>query len=567
MSENPAVIDSVFLKNGFRKGAEILIAHRDEINALNVFPVPDGDTGHNMSACVLEACRELDKIKFDSMKTVTEAIKTGTLMGARGNSGVILSQIFSGFCEVVSKENEISIEKFVFGLEKADVVSKSAVMKPVAGTILTLIEDLAKYGKRHIADFSNFQLFLGSLTRRSFQVVEMTREMMPKLKQAGVVDAGAKGLAYIIEGFYRYSLGEVPGKLEQVSQSQEPIVMITPEDLKYKYCTEFMLRRYPGVENGFIRGFQENLGEIGDSLVLVNNETLLKGHIHTDHPGQVFEIALKFGELLKVKVDNMKEQHESVVISASVGDDFSGENNETELITKNNAITYPNPEIKDYGFVAVSPGKGISRIFKEMNVDQIVSGGQTMNPSTADITRAIEAVVAKNVFVFPNNPNIILAAESASKIIDQSEEKKITVIHTRSVQEGIASLISFVESNDYDVNMKNMKMAIEETVSISVTTAVRNSEIGEHSIESGEYLFFCGKDLKMHGNELKDVILKGLKEVSAGDFEILTLYYGEDISEEEAVKMESSIAELFPELETSLQYGGQLYYPYYISLE
>src|SRR6056297_1352184 len=392
LDNKPSKVDALFLKNGFKKASEVLVAHRDELNALNVFPVPDGDTGHNMSACVLEACRELDKIKYDSIKTVSNAIKNGTLMGARGNSGVILSQIFSGFFEIVLKNERIDIPIFVKAMKRANEVATGAVMKPVKGTILTLIEDLANYASKHQDDFLDYKHLLDMLTKRAFKVVIKTREMMPKLKQAGVVDAGAKGLAYIFEGYYKYALGdtkitiEKKGDIPKIKTEAE----IVAEDLTYQYCTEFMARLFSGVEEDDIEALKNNLNRMGDSMVLVHNSDILKGHIHTDHPGRVFEYALKYGELMKVKVDNMKEQHKEVMINnksenEAHANDIIDDENETDLLSRETeGQIEPTSEKKSYAFVAVSPGEGISRILHEMNVDNIVFGGQTMNPSTAD---------------------------------------------------------------------------------------------------------------------------------------------------------------------------------------
>ncbi|HOO33338.1 MAG TPA: DAK2 domain-containing protein [Thermotogota bacterium] len=577
MDKEPSKINAEFLKNGFRKAAEVLVAHRDELNALNVFPVPDGDTGHNMSACVLEACKTLDGVEFDSIKTVSKAIKDGTLMGARGNSGVILSQIFSGFFEVVIKNDRIDIPIFVKAINRANVVATSAVMKPVKGTILTLIEDLAKYSEKHQDEFMDYKHLLEMLTKRAFRVVEKTREMMPKLKQAGVVDAGAKGLAYIVEGFYKYAMGETDINLEKKASGPEmmPETDILPEEITFQYCTEFMVRLFKGVEEKDISSLKQILDKMGDSMVIVHNEDILKGHIHTDHPGLVFEHALNYGDIMKVKADNMKEQHHEVLLKrngeevkeeqpAFENDDideevFGGEN-------FNDAVEEVACETKKYAFVAVSPGEGISKILKEMKVDRIVFGGQTMNPSTADIANAIDAVDAETVFILPNNSNIILAAETAAKMRD-SEEKHIEVIPTTSVQQGIACLISYVENTSLEENIDMMEAAKSEVVSISVTRAIRDSEIEEHKIIEGEYLFFADKKLISHVAEMEDCLLEGFDGLDMDDYEIMTIFFGKDIDEETVNDLSEKLREKYEDMEISVYDGGQAHYPFYISLE
>ena len=573
LDNKPSKVDALFLKNGFKKASEVLVAHRDELNALNVFPVPDGDTGHNMSACVLEACRELDKIKYDSIKTVSNAIKNGTLMGARGNSGVILSQIFSGFFEVVLKNDRIDIPIFVKAMTRANEVATGAVMKPVKGTILTLIEDLANYSSKHQEDFQDYKHLLDMLTKRAFKVVEKTREMMPKLKQAGVVDAGAKGLAYIFEGYCKYASGdtkitiEKKGEVPKIKSEAE----IVAEELTYQYCTEFMARLFSGVEETDIESLKKNLNRMGDSMVLVHNSDILKGHIHTDHPGRVFEYALKYGELMKVKVDNMKEQHKEVLIHSQ--NEKQTENSEitqkddAELIPEESSYSMePTPNKRRYAFVAVSPGEGISRILHEMNVDNIVFGGQTMNPSTADIANAIDKIEAENIFILPNNTNIIMAAESAAKM-KESDAKHIEVLPTKSVQEGLACIIAFVESASLEDNLESMGVALKEVLSISVTHAVRDSEINSEKIKEGEFLFFAGKDLMAHTETLEEAVCKGMEQIDLEDYEIMTIFYGEDVQEEFVNKLSETLQEKYEDLEISIYNGGQAHYPFYISLE
>jgi len=596
MDKQTDKLTSLALKGAFKKGIEVLLQHKDEVNALNVFPVPDGDTGSNMSACMLEALKEIDKITFESMKNVVQAIRTGTLMGARGNSGVILSQIFSGFCATITNANvsEISIPLFAEALKKGSEVAKSAVIKPVRGTILTLIDDLAQYSAKISETASDFPVFFQRLTKRSFQVVEKTREMMPKLKQAGVVDAGAKGLAYIIEGFYRYSIGEpinlqVGGEMAGATTQG----VFQRETLTYQYCTEFMARLHKGVENGNLRQLKTSLLERGDSLVLVQDSALLKGHIHTDHPGEIFETVLRYGELMKVKVDNMKEQHESLLGETPTDEPLrtvrsGGHPSSTGYLSPGFTVEVEEPtdipevpfvdletgevksmteeETKENGFVAVSPGEGISRLFKDLNVDQVIPGGQTMNPSTADIAGAIDRVNARHVFVLPNNPNITLAAQSASRMMS-GDKKTVYVVESNSVQEGIAAILAFNEIVTPESNFENMNSALKDIVSISVTHAIRDSEIENNEITEGEYLFFANKELIAHGAVLHDVIMEGLNKVGSDRFLTINIFYGMDIEEPEAQRLREAIAQQYPAAEIEVFEGSQPHYSYFISLE
>lgn len=595
MQNQSDTLSPVFLKEAFKKGVEILLIHRDEINALNVFPVPDGDTGSNMSACVLEAMKELDKISFNSMKNVAEAIRTGTLMGARGNSGVILSQIFSGFCATITRSHLVTLPLFAEALEKGSEVAKSAVMKPVRGTILTLIEDLAHYSSKIIPQITDFSVFFDLLTKRSFRLVEKTREMMPKLKQAGVVDAGAKGLAYIIEGFYRYSIGEKPNiPSAQKRNGTAMMPQFARETLTFQYCTEFMVKLFDGVENGYVKTLKGCLGALGDSMVIVQDRSILKGHIHTDHPGDIFENVLKYGELMKVKVDNMKEQHESLItevvtVAGEVTFSNAEEVGKPDETYNENGVYIENPEpdsfevpfidletgememvceeeIKENGFIAISPGTGISRLFKDLNVDQVVFGGQTMNPSTADIANAIEKVKAKNVFVLPNNPNIILAAISAAKMLSNGKSQ-VFVVETKSIQEGIAAILGFSEIDPPLINLQNMNLAREEIISISVTHAVRDSEIEDAQIFEGEFLFFSDKNLIDHGRQLNEVILSGLQKLETRRFHTLNIYFGSDIQEQQAQDLQSILEQQYPDMEIEVFKGDQPHYPYLFSLE
>ncbi len=561
--EELKTINGAFLKDAFKKATENLINHKDEINALNVFPVPDGDTGSNMTACMMEACKELDRVQFESVKNVADAIKTGTLMGARGNSGVILSQIFSGFCEVISKEKQIDLPLFSEALKRANHIAKSAVIKPVRGTILTLIEDISQYMEKNLDQYPHFLPFLEAMNRRSFLVVKRTQEMMPKLKQAGVVDAGAKGLAYIFEGMYRFATGETKVLISADVSLPSQGAIIMEEELTYQYCTEFMLKLFPGVENGYIQNLKASFEDLGDSIVVVHDGNLLRGHIHTDHPGLIVEMSLELGELGMLKVDNMKEQHQNVIMEQE-----SQRKESQPLINPlaDERIIATEQETKNLAFVVVSPGEGIAEIFREMNVDQIVNGGQTMNPSTSDIFSAIHNTHARHTIILPNNPNVVLAAESAANMASE-EGMSATVLPTHSVQEGIACLIAYVETRSLEENLAAMQEARKEVLSLFVTRAIRDSEIEGSKIVQGDFLFFEGKHLILHNRDLFETVMKGLESCQANDYEVMTLFYGDEVTEDESKRVVEIAKELFPNLEVSLYHGGQPHYPFFISLE
>ncbi|OQY09296.1 MAG: Dak phosphatase [Marinitoga sp. 4572_148] len=537
----------------FKKAAETLLVNKDEINALNVFPVPDGDTGSNMGSGMLEACEWLDRVKNkDKIKDIMKNMRDGLLMGARGNSGVILSQIFRGFTEVLENKETVTTKDFIEALKNAKEIAYHAVIKPVEGTMLTLIRKLAERAENELSDIEDFEEFLDRLYIISEEIVEETPKYLKKLRDANVVDAGAKGVSYIIKGFRDAIRGDTEVNLKNIeTASPEEIEEIAYEEIKFQYCTECVLKLTdPEISKDEIDKIRAFLEELGDSIVLVHQGDFLKTHVHTNHPGRVFEEFLNYGELYKVKVDNMKVQHEHVVESAQE------KNKEEEEIYKSNN--------ENWGIVTVSPGEGLTKIFKSLGVDKVIFGGQTMNPSVKDFLDAISELHQKKILILPNNPNIILTAE---KVADMVEDKEILVIKTKYVQEGVSALLAF----DDTMSLEELKEAIESEISgivpIQVTYAIRDSEIAGEKIKKDEYLVFVGKELKGHSFDLNEAVLKVLKEKINEGYEIMTIFYGEDIEIKTAELIANELMEEFPDLEVEIHNGGQPHYPLLISLE
>jgi len=537
-------LDGRLFKIAFKKATEVLMIHKDEINELNVFPVPDGDTGSNMLAAMVEACRRLDELKSDFLPDVLDAITKGTLMGARGNSGVILSQIFRGLSEALSNKSEISVEDFVYALDNARRIAYGAVIKPVEGTLLTLIRLLANYAKKELKYFKDFKDLFVKLQIAAEKIVEMTPKFLDKLKESGVVDAGAKGFYYIIQGFKEAILGDTKVREILLEVDTEKLFKIAKEDIKNQYCTEVMINSTMRGEEleRYVEDLKKSLVEIGDSVVVVNAGGIVRLHVHTNHPGVAIEKSLEIGEIIKVKIDNMKIQHTELMMG------------EVEDKKKR----------KKYGMVTVSPGEGITRIMKGLGVDKVISGGQTMNPSTADFKEAIDSVEADTIFVFPNNSNVILSAQRAAEM---TEDKEVIVIPTRTVQEGISAIVEFREDLEKDELLKNIKQVINKVRSISVTYAIRDSSFNGVKIKKGDFLVFLNDELVGSGKHLFKLIRESLKIGKGEEHELVTIYYGKDASEEEAKALASFIEENFTDLEVEIYEGGQPHYKFLISLE
>jgi len=541
---------------GIKKAAQVLISNKDEINALNVFPVPDGDTGSNMSSAMLEAVEWLDKVKnHNSAKEVLKNLRDGLLMGARGNSGVILSQIFRGFTESLETKKKIKTSDFIQSLINAKEVAYGAVIKPVEGTMLTLIRRLAERSEEELSQEKDFLDFMEKLEKIAFEIVDETPKYLKKLREANVVDAGAKGLAYIIQGFNKSIHGDKDVEIKTLEDaSSNDIANIAYEDITFQYCTECVLKldesEIAKKDMDKIRSFLE---EHGDSIVLVHQNEYIKTHVHTNHPGSVFEKFLEYGELMKIKVDNMKLQHEHVVENIKPTQDSA----EIKPIE-----TKDDPE-RNWGVVAVSPGEGISNVLKSLGVNRVISGGQTMNPSIKDIAETVESLPYKKVVILPNNPNIIMTAEKVQEMTD----KQVLVVPTRYVQEGVSSMLGFDDSLEKDDLFESMDEYVKSIVPIQVTYAVRDSEINGEKVKKDEYLIFSGKELKEHGDDMYEKTEKVLLEYLEEGYEIITIFYGEGSDKDKIDEMINKILEEYEDVEVEVHNGGQNHYPLFISLE
>lgn len=540
----------------FKKAAETLLVNKDEINALNVFPVPDGDTGSNMTSGMLEACEWLDRAKNkNKIKEIMKNMRDGLLMGARGNSGVILSQIFRGFTETLEDKETVTTKDFIEALKNAKDVAYHAVIKPVEGTMLTLIRKLADRAEKELSDIEDFEEFLDKLYEISTEIVDETPKYLKKLRDANVVDAGAKGVSYIIKGFRDAIKGDTEINLEHIENaSPEEIREIAYEEIKFQYCTECVLKlNNPDISKDDLEKIRAFLEEMGDSIVLVHQGDFLKTHVHTNRPGKVFEEFINYGELYKVKVDNMKVQHEHVV---ETSENYNEKSSQEEVEYESNN--------ENWGVITVSPGEGLTKIFKSLGVDKVIFGGQTMNPSIKDFKDAIDELPQKKILILPNNPNIILTAE---KVADMVEDKEVLVVKTKYIQEGITAMLAFDDNMDYDELKEAIESEISGIVPIQVTYAIRDSEIAGEKIKKDEYLVFVGKELKAHSFNLSEAVLKVLKEKINEGFEIMTMFYGQDIELKTAELIANELMEEFPDLEVEIHNGGQPHYPLLISLE
>ncbi len=534
-------VNGKFMKLAFQKATEYLATHVDELNALNVFPVPDGDTGSNMLATMKEGCKYLDQLDKDKheLSAVMEAIRNGTLMGARGNSGVILSQIFRGFAMYCEKKKTLQPKDILKMFSTARNIAYKAVMRPVEGTMLTILRRIDER-LDEVDQVGTVLEVLDWINKVAEETVKETPKLLPVLKEAGVVDAGAKGLYYILQGFRSVAMGEEKVNLEVVtSVNGEVSVELPIEELKYQYCTEVMVKGendFHAEKVGELRLFLEN---IGDSAVVVHDGAVLKTHVHTNSPGIVIEEILKYGEILKVKVDNMKLQHEHLV----------------EQIVE---------QPKRYGFVAVSPGHGISEVLRNLGVDQIVRGGQTMNPSTADLKFAIDRVKAEIIFLFPNNPNIILAAKQAA---ENTKDKQVIIIPTQTVQECISAMMSFDPNEEPDKLQEKFVQAANYIISLCITRAVRDAKHNGTKIKKGEYMVMRGKKLVSHGQSLKQAMIRALTALDLRGREIVTIFTGQDAIDTEIDMIKEALEKAVDQVQIDIHEGGQPHYPYLLMIE
>ena len=564
-------IDALQLKNAFLAGANNLNAKKEWINELNVFPVPDGDTGTNMTMTIMSAAREVAAIGAPTLENVAKAMASGSLRGARGNSGVILSQLIRGFTkEIREHADEAGIDNLIMAraFSRAVETAYKAVMKPKEGTILTVAKGMADRITELSVTDEDLITLLEKVVAYGDEVLAKTPEMLPVLKEAGVVDSGGQGLMTVVKGALASLKGEeVALDLgDQVAVKAEAPVErksrgeISTADIKFGYCTEFMVNGDHEFTDEEVDSLREWLGGVGDSIVCFSDENIIKVHVHTNHPGEAFEKGLTMGYLSKMKVDNMRLEHHEVLIE----DASRIAEEKKEEAAPAAAPEKPAEPAKEYGFISVSAGDGLTEIFRGIGVDYVIEGGQTMNPSTEDILNACDQVNAETIFVLPNNKNIILAANQAKDII---EDKTIIVVPTKTIPQGITAMISFSPDMNPEENLEAMKDASQCVRTGEITYAVRNTTIDGHAIEKDDIMALGDDGLLAVAKEKEQAVLEAVKAMVNDESEIITIYYGQDIPEEEAEALAARIRKAYPQVETELQYGGQPIYYYFLSVE
>ena len=569
---NIKTIDARVIQKCFLAGANAIDAKKEKINDLNVFPVPDGDTGTNMTMTIMSAAREVVALDNPDMKSLCKAISGGSLRGARGNSGVILSQLLRGFTKEISKVEEVTIDILTKAFERAVESAYKAVMKPKEGTILTVARGGADKALELNGRTDNMAEFMNKIIMYMRDVLEQTPEMLPVLKEAGVVDSGGEGLLTILEGAYDALLGkDVNYQVEPTSSPRTNAVVnsevVADADIKFGYCTEFIIMLEKDFGNRDEREFKAYLESIGDSIVCVADEDIVKIHVHTNDPGLAIQKALTYGSLTRMKIDNMREEHNERVIQNS--QQMAKEQKENEKPVSmgdqtKGSYAAPQVEHKEHGFISVSVGDGLREIFRDLGVDYIIEGGQTMNPSTEDILSAIDKVNADNIFILPNNGNIILAAEQAREL---TEDKNIIVIPTKNIPQGITAMINFVEGMSAKENEEAMTEGLAEVKSGQVTYAVRDTSIDGKEIKAGDIMGLSDKTIETVGTDVVDTTRQLLQQMMDEESEIVTIYYGEEGSEEDAQKIASAVEEIDSDVEVEIHYGGQPIYYYFVSVE
>lgn len=551
------VIDAQLLQKAFIAGAYNLERNKDYINELNVFPVPDGDTGSNMSLTIMAAAREVSALENPSMDELSKKISSGSLRGARGNSGVILSQLLRGFCKEIKGKKQITVSVLADGFVRAVETAYKAVMKPKEGTILTVAKGVAEKAVELSEMDMDFETLGQEILDHGNEVLKQTPELLPVLKEAGVVDSGGQGLMEFLTGAYNGLTGKEEIKEPVTSGGAAKAQTMSSEEIdtshiKYGYCTEFIIMLEKEYNAEIEAKFKEFLTSIGDSLVVVSDDEIVKVHVHTNHPGLAFEKGLEYGSLTSMKVDNMREEHKEKVIH---------EQDRKKAAEQEAAKEEPK---KPFGFVAVSVGEGLNDIFKDLGVDHIIEGGQTMNPSTEDVLDAISKVNAETVFVFPNNKNIILAANQAAEI---EEEKQVIVIPTKTIPQGISALISFDETATAESNQAGMEDAITAVKSGQVTYAVRDTSIDGKEIKTGDYMGIDDVGIQAVGQDITEVVKDLIGAMADEDSELLSIYYGSDVEEEKANALVEAVQAAYPDFEVEAHAGGQPIYYYILSLE
>lgn len=582
MSQSVSV-NAKSLQYGFLAGAKRIEEKKDYINELNVFPVPDGDTGTNMTLTITAAAKEVAAISEPTFANVTKAMSTGSLRGARGNSGVILSQLIRGFCKELEGKEEVVIEDIAKAFNRAVATAYKAVMKPKEGTILTVAKGLSDKASELSKSKKNLLEFATEVLEYGREVLNQTPEMLPVLKEAGVVDSGGEGLMTILEGAFDaltgkvsydfsngFDAGLVEGKtapdasgLKMTNSAGIDRKEIDTSHIKYGYCTEFIIMLEKEYNKKIEQEFKSYLESIGDSLVVVSDEEIVKVHVHTNHPGLAFERGLTYGSLTSMKVDNMREEHrEKVIMEAEKMASLQAA--EKEAFKKQEKEEITPDRRREYGFISVSVGEGMNDIFKDLGVDYLIEGGQTMNPSTEDMLNAIDKVNANTIYILPNNKNIILAANQAQSL---TEDKEIIVIPSKTAPQGVAALISFDPSKSGEENLSTMTEEMGNVRTGQVTYAVRDTSIDGKSINAGDIMGIDDEGIKAVSTDLLTSTKELLSQMVDEDSELISIYYGADVKEEDAKEFADYVEDTYPDCDVEFNYGGQPIYYYIISVE
>lgn len=547
-------IDALQIKKCFLAGAATIQAKKEYINELNVFPVPDGDTGTNMTMTIMSAANEVSALDDPSMEELCKAISGGSLRGARGNSGVILSQLLRGFTRVIREVEIVDVEVMVCAFEKAVDSAYKAVMKPKEGTILTVAKGGAEKAREIGDTCEDLTEFFGIVIPAMREVLDQTPEMLPVLKEAGVVDSGGEGLVTILEGAYDALLGkEIDFETTSSSAPLEKRVSaagsdVSTGDIKFGYCTEFIIMLKQSFGDKDEMELKKYLESIGDSIVCVADEDIVKIHVHTNDPGLAIQKGLSYGELSRMKIDNMREEHNERVIQSAQAEESKPEERPR----------------KEVGFISVSAGEGLSSLFRELGTDVIIEGGQTMNPSTEDILEAVAQVNADNIFIFPNNSNIVLAANQAR---DLTEDKNIIVIPTKNIPQGIAAMINYIDGNTVEDNEEAMSEAMKEVKVGQVTYAVRDTSIDGKEIHQGDIMGLSDKTIETVGTDVAETTIELIRQMVDEESGLVTIYYGEEIDEAQAEEIAEAVRQELEDIEVEIEYGGQPIYYYFVSVE
>lgn len=543
----------------FLAGAQNIEAKKEFINELNVFPVPDGDTGTNMSLTIMAAAKEVTALQNPKMADLAKAISSGSLRGARGNSGVILSQLLRGFTKAIRGEKEIDVIALAAACNRARETAYKAVMKPKEGTILTVASGIAEKASEMAQETDDLEEFIPAVISYAEEVLAKTPDMLPVLKEAGVVDSGGQGLLEVIKGAYDAFLGKEIDYSAIAPSAGTGVTKISAEDtadIKFGYCTEFIILTEKEFTEQDEHEFKEYLSSIGDSIVCVADDDVVKIHVHTNDPGLAIQRALTFGQLSRMKIDNMREEHQEKLIR-----DAENLAKQQEQDAAEKKASEPR---KPMGFIAVSIGEGINNIFKELGVDYIIEGGQTMNPSTDDMLKAIDEVHADTVFILPNNKNIVLAANQAKHLV---EDKEIIVIPTKTVPQGITAIINFMPDADAKTNEEAMLEEVKNVKTGQVTYAVRDTRIDDKEIHEGDIMGIGDHGILAVGSEIRKTTLEMLEQLVDEDSELISVYYGEEVKEEDANELIEQIEELYPDADVDAHFGGQPIYYYVLAVE